>query len=174
MKNRFLLHCLALAALTVIAGCQATGQKIGEAVASGSLPSVATDKARIYVYRETAEYGGFYAPIVYINDRSYHVVRPGGVYIYEVTANQDFVFHTKGGGGMPTTGTFHLNLKPGEERFFEATYSTYETLSSGTKTLSVILSGDSGTKRSFSVDEVKAETAQEKMKNLSLASLTKE
>ncbi|QDO98807.1 hypothetical protein FNB15_16675 [Ferrovibrio terrae] len=160
---------LVIPLLVWMTGCQAGGQKMSQVVASGGVKPIASDKARIYVFRQAAEYGSLYAPITYIDDRKYYVIRQAGVYIHDVVADRDIVFLAKGGGGIITTGTYRLNLKPGEERFFEATYTTIETLSPGTKALSTILSGDSGTKRSFHVSEVNPAEAREKMKDLSLA-----
>jgi len=107
LKSTFLLSCL-IALVALLSGC-ATGPKFAEA--RNTLPPLAPDKGRLYVYR-TSILGAAIQPDVRVNGEVAGSAKPKGFFIVDRPAGDYQV-----SSSTEVTRTLSLTLAAGQTRY---------------------------------------------------------
>lgn len=143
-------YLLMLVVLFLATGCQITGANSPPVLmtAAGPAPEQPADKARVYLYRETAGVRSmWFTPVFELNDTRLYEISSSTLYVFDVAPCDPCSFYLKSPSAsqasrINTSGFHKLPLKAGEKIYLRISHSVSDTLSPGTKALSMVLSGD--------------------------------
>ena len=145
-----LRSALIFTATLVLAGCQITGANSPPVLttSAGPVPEPQADKARVYLYREAAGMRSmWFSPIFELNDTRLYEISSSTLYVFDVDPCDPCSFYLKSPSSsqasrISTSGFHKLPVKAGEKIYLKIAHSVSDSLSPGTKALSMILTGD--------------------------------
>lgn len=113
MKRNFLKLALAGAALSLLAGCAATGIKHDQLATT--LPSLKPGEGRVYFFRSTSMFGAAIQPEIRLNGTVVGQSKRGGFFFVDRPAG-NYVASTS----TETEKTVSFTLQPGETKYIRS------------------------------------------------------